>query len=78
VSGNVLSKSATTAWEFLEDLAKKTMQWETVRDDSLSSRLTEGGIHAATDVSHLESKIAILENMFKGLSVSNPKVSKLL
>ena len=39
--GGFLSKSVTAAWEFLEDLAEKTMQWETARNDSLSSRLQE-------------------------------------
>jgi len=72
VSGGFLSKSATAAWEFLEDLAEKTMQWETTRDDSLSSRLARGGMHAVSDVSHLESKIAVLENMLKGLSFQQP------
>jgi len=67
--GGFLSKSAHAAWEFLEDLAEKTMQWETVRDDSLSSRLVRGGMHVVSDVSHLESKIAVLENMLKGLLV---------
>ena len=32
--GGFLSKNPTAAWEFLEDLAEKTMQWETTRDDS--------------------------------------------
>jgi len=33
--GDFLSKNATTAWELLEDLAEKTRQWKTARDDSL-------------------------------------------
>jgi len=66
--GGFLSKSATDAWEFLEDLAEKTMQWETARDDSLSSRIVRGGLHSVSDVSHLESKVAALENMLKGLT----------
>ena len=44
------------------------MQWEIARDDSLSSRFARGGLHSVSDVSQLESKIAILENMLKGLS----------
>jgi len=66
--GGFLSKNSTAAWEFLEDLAEKTMQWETARDDSLSSMLVRGGLHSVSDVSHLESEIAVLENMLKGLS----------
>jgi len=74
--GGFLSKSATAAWEFLEDLEEKTMQWETARDDSLSSRLARGGMHAVSDVIHLESKIAVLENMLKGLSVQQSQNSQ--
>jgi len=63
-----LSKNPTFAWEFLKDLAEKTIQWETTRNDSLSSRFARGGFHSVSDVSHLESKIAALKNMLKGLS----------
>ena len=53
--GGFLSKNPTAIWKFLEDLAKKIMQWETTRDDSLSSRITsaKGGMHAVADLSHM-------------------------
>jgi len=66
--GSFLSKNATAAWEFLEDLAEKTMQSKTTCDDSMSSRILRGRLHAVSDVSYLKSKIADLENMLKGLS----------
>jgi len=44
------------------------MQWKTARDDSLGSRIVRGGLHSVYDVSHLESKVAALENMLKGLT----------
>ena len=66
--GGFLSKSVTDAWEFLEDLAEKTMQWKTARDDSLGSKIIRGGLHSVSDMSHLESKVAALENMLKGLT----------
>ena len=66
--GDFLSKSATIAWELLEDLDEKTMQWETARDDSLSSRFTRGELHSISDVSHLEYKIVVLKNLLNGLS----------
>jgi len=72
--GSFLSKNLTAALEVLEDLAEKAMQWETARDDSLSSRFATDGLHSVPDVSHLESKIAVLENMLKGLS---PQMSQL-
>jgi len=74
--GNFLSKSATTAWEFLEDLVEKTMQWDTAGDDSLSSRLARGSMHVVSNVSHLEYKIAVSENMLKGLLVQQPQNSQ--
>ena len=68
-----LSKSATAAWKFLEDLVEKTMQWEIAREDSLSSKFVRGGMHVVSDVSHLVSKITVLGNMLKGLSVQQPQ-----
>jgi len=44
----------------------------TSRDDSLSSRFARSGLHFVYDVSHLESKIVVLENMLKGLSPQTP------
>ena len=42
----------------------------------MSSRLARGRMHAVCDVSHLESKIVVLENMLKGLSVQQPQNSQ--
>ena len=50
------------------------MQWKTARNDSLSSRFARSGLHSVSDVSHLEFKIAVLENMLNGLS---PQISQL-
>ena len=46
--GGFLSKSPTATWEFLEDLGEKTMQWQTTRDDSLSSRTANAGGYASS------------------------------
>ena len=74
--GGFLSKSPTTAWEFLEELAKKTMQWETTRDNSLSSKIAsaKGGLHAVSDLSHIESRFIALENQLKGLTIQQSPV----
>ena len=50
--------------------------WETACDDSLSSRFATNGLHSISNVSHLESKIAVLENMLKGLSPQIPQLSQ--
>ena len=34
-----LNKSETEAWNVLEELVKKILQWETSRDESLSARI---------------------------------------
>ena len=74
--GRFLSKSPNTARKFLEDLAEKTMQWETTRDDSLSFRIAsgKGGMHAVFDLSHIESRFTALENQLKGLIIQQPQV----
>ena len=55
------------------------MLWETAtRDDSLSYRFVKGGMHFVSDVSHLESKILVLENMFKGYLLKLSRHLKLL
>jgi len=33
------NKSETDEWDFLEELAEKTLQWETTRDKSLGARI---------------------------------------
>ena len=43
--GVFLSKSTISTWEFLEDLAEKTMQWKTARDDNLILGWLEGVTH---------------------------------
>jgi len=67
--GGFLSYSATVAREFLDDLAEKTMQWQTAKDDNLSSRMARRDMHVVSSASHLKSTIVVLENMLKGLSV---------
>ena len=47
--GDFLSRSVTAAWEFLEDLAEKTMLWEATRDHSLSSQFGWGGMHSISN-----------------------------
>ena len=52
-------------------LSEKIMQYETTKDDNLSSRLVgRGGMHDVSDMSHLKFKIAVLENL---LSIQQPK-----
>jgi len=59
--GRFLSKNPTTGWKFLEDLAKKTMQWETTKDGSLSSKITNAR-GACIDGDHLRKPLETLPN----------------
>ena len=67
--GGFLCTSFSNAWEFLEDLAEKTMKWETTKDDNVHSRYsgTRGSIHTVFDLSHLKSQFVALEKMIKRL-----------
>ena len=67
--GRFLSKRPSNAWEFLKDLAKQTMQWETIRNDSLNSMYSgvKGGMDAVFDLSHLEFKFVAHQNMMNEL-----------
>jgi len=68
--GEFMSKNPTVAWEFLEDLAKKTMQWEITIDDSLSSRIASArDMDSVLDLSHIEFRLIALENWLKGLTI---------
>ena len=69
-----MNKSETEAWEFLEELAEKTLQWETTGDESLGSRINhqKGGIHTVADMTYIDTRIAALENMLKGLVMPQP------
>ena len=68
-AGFLFKSPSTTGCKFLEDLPKKTMQWETIRDDNLNYRYSapRDGMHVVSDFSHLESKSATHKNKMKGL-----------
>jgi len=73
--GGVLNKSEIEAWDFLEELAKKTLQSETTRYESLGSRINtqKGGCHMVADTIYINTRFAALENMLKGFLLSqNP------
>ena len=72
-----LSKSVTAIREFLENLVEKIMQWETTRNDNISSRYVRGGLYSVSNVSYLGSNIAVLENILKGLSPQMTQLSQI-
>ena len=74
--GGFLSKNPTAAWEFLENLIEKIMQWETTRNDSLRFRIAsaKGSMHAVLDVSHIDFRFTTSENQLKGLTIQLPQV----
>ena len=71
-----MNKNDTEPWDFIEELAKKTLQWETTRDESLGARINsqKEGVHAVADTTYIDTRFATLENMLKGFCVvPNPK-----
>ena len=68
----LLSMSEIEAWDFLEELGKKTLQWETTRDESLGARINSqnGGVHVVADTAYIDTRFAALENMLKDFVIS--------
>ena len=59
--GGFSNKSETEAWDFLEELAGKTLQWETTRDESLSARINnQKGVHTVIDTTYIDTRFATL------------------
>jgi len=54
------------------------MQWQTTRDDSMSSRFVRGDIYVVSNVGHLEFQIAILASRLKVYLFNNHKLLRLL
>jgi len=75
--GGFLNKSEIEAWDFLEESAEKTFQWETTRDESLGVGINSqrGGIHAVMDTTYIDTRAAALENMLKGFVLSQARVN---
>ena len=67
--GGFLNKSETEIRNFLEELAEKTLQWETTRNESLGARINsqKGGVHVVANTTYTDTTFASLENMLKGL-----------
>ena len=57
--GGFLNKNETEAWDFLEELAEKTLQWETARDESLGARINsqKRGVHVMVDTTYIDTPL---------------------
>jgi len=69
--GGFLSKNHIVTRKFLKDLVEKTIQWETIRDDGLSSRISsaKASMHLVSNLSHIQSMFVALENEIKRLTI---------
>jgi len=67
-----VNKSETKAWDFLEELAKNTLQWETTRGESLFASINsqKGGVHVVAETTYIDTRFSSLENMLKGFVMS--------
>ena len=60
--GNFMGKSEEEAWGFLEEIAEKTVQWETTSDNATPSR----GKHVVeTSVVNQAKMVALIQSFFK-------------
>jgi len=67
-----LNKSETKAWDFLEESAENTLQWNTTWDESLGARINSqrGGWHTVTNTICIDTRFAALKYMVKSLMLS--------
>ena len=65
------------AWDFLKDLTRKTLQSKTTRYESLGARINfqKEGTQVVMDTSHVDTCLIALENMLKGIILSQPQIN---
>ena len=64
-------KEPNEAWQFLEDLAEKSLQWKTTREPEKSTP-SRGGIHQIQTSLAAEAKIATLTRRLEALELQRP------
>ena len=64
-------KEPNEAWQFLEDLVEKNLQWETTRKPKKSTP-SRGGIHQIQTFLAAEAKIATLTHRLEALELQRP------
>ena len=63
-----MHKEPNEAWQFLEDLVEKNLQWATTKELDRST-LLRGGMHQVQTFLATEAKIAILIRRVKALEM---------
>ena len=69
--GQFMDKETTEAWQFLEDLAEKNLQWETTREPDKATP-SRGGMHQIQPTLASEAKIATLTRRLEALELQRP------
>jgi len=54
------------AWKFLDEMMKKTMQWEGFNEKSSTTLASKGGIHSIKNFIAVEAKLAALMRKNRG------------
>ncbi|KAK1265662.1 hypothetical protein QJS04_geneDACA014972 [Acorus gramineus] len=67
-SGEFTNKNETEAWAFLEEVAEKSMQWETIREPE-KLMPSKGGIHSIDSSFESEAKFASLIRRVEALEM---------
>ncbi|PKA55602.1 hypothetical protein AXF42_Ash006804 [Apostasia shenzhenica] len=78
--GEFLAKNVDEAWDFLEELADKSLQWETTREQpSLASKISsKGGIYTVPETQLLEAKIAAIDQQLRSLNIQQNQNQNLI
>ena len=69
--GDFMAMTEESAWEFLEKLANKTMQWEGFREKVASTNSMKGGINQIETSIALEANITALARKVEDLEVKH-------
>ena len=72
--GGFFEKDENERWDFYENLAEKTIQWEPTNKNSRNSNSISsiGGLHSIKSSIAVESRIANLARRLKALEIKKP------
>ena len=74
--GNFLQKSDKDAWNFLEELSEKTMQWETFTEKPIINSQQKNGMHTLEKSIAEEAKNALIMRRLEALEVKESSTNQ--
>ena len=74
--GDFLKKSDEDAWNFLEELSEKTMQWETFTEKPISTPTNKNGMHTLENSIAAEAKMTVVMRRLDALEIKEPDTNQ--